>query len=81
MFVSVYVCANVLACAYFKLKHNMHKGLPIIFPKNLPIILILFSYLATVSFPYCILRGRIKGFNRSITTILFEVGSYRTVVG
>ena len=30
---------------------------------------------------YCILRGRIKGFNRSITTILFEVGSYRTVVG
>ena len=22
-----------------------------------------------------------KGFNRSITTILFEVGSYRTVVG
>ena len=30
---------------------------------------------------YCILRGQIKGFNRSITTILFEVGSYRTVVG
>ena len=30
---------------------------------------------------YCILRGRIKGFNRSITTILFEVGSYRTVAG
>ena len=30
---------------------------------------------------YCILRGRIKGFNRSITTILFEVGSYITVVG
>ena len=30
---------------------------------------------------YCILRGWIKGFNRSITTILFEVGSYRTVVG
>ena len=30
---------------------------------------------------YCILRGRIKGFNCSITTILFEVGSYRTVVG
>ena len=30
---------------------------------------------------YCILRGRIKGFNRSISTILFEVGSYRTVVG
>ena len=25
---------------------------------------------------YCILRGRIKGFNCSITTILFEVGSY-----
>ena len=32
-------------------------------------------------FNYCILRGRIKGFNSSITTILFEVGSYRTVVG
>ena len=30
---------------------------------------------------YYILRGRIKGFNSSITTILFEVGSYRTVVG
>ena len=30
---------------------------------------------------YCILRGRIKGFNRSITTILCQVGSYRTVVG
>ena len=30
---------------------------------------------------YCILRGRIKEFNSSITTILFEVGSYRTVVG
>ena len=30
---------------------------------------------------YCILRGQIKGFNRSVTTILFEVGSYRTVVG
>ena len=30
---------------------------------------------------YCILRGQIKGFKSSITTILFEVGSYRTVVG
>ena len=30
---------------------------------------------------YCILRGRIKGFNHSITTILCQVGSYRTVVG
>ena len=30
---------------------------------------------------YCILRGRIKGFNCSITTILCQVGSYRTVVG
>ena len=30
---------------------------------------------------YCILRGWIKGFNSSITTILFEVGIYRTVVG
>ena len=29
---------------------------------------------------YCILCGRIKGLNSSITTILFEVGSYRTVV-
>ena len=24
---------------------------------------------------YCILRGRVKGFNRSIITILFEVGT------
>ena len=30
---------------------------------------------------YCILRGWIKEFNNSITTILFEVGSYRTVIG
>ena len=30
---------------------------------------------------YCILRGRIKGFNSSITTIMCEEGSYRTVVG
>ena len=30
---------------------------------------------------YCILCWQIKGFNSSITTILFEVGSYRTVVG
>ena len=30
---------------------------------------------------YCILCGRIKGFNRSITTIMCEDGSYRTVVG
>ena len=30
---------------------------------------------------YCILRGQIKGYNRSITTIMYEVGSYRTVVG
>ena len=29
---------------------------------------------------YCILRGRIKGLNSFITSILFEVGSYRTVV-
>ena len=35
----------------------------------------------TIAYIYCILRGQIKGFNRSITTILFEVGSYRTVVG
>ena len=30
---------------------------------------------------YCILRGWIKGFNHSITTIMCEDGSYRTVVG
>ena len=30
---------------------------------------------------YCILCGRIKGFNSSITTIMCQVGSYRTVVG
>ena len=30
---------------------------------------------------YCILRGRIKGFNSSITIIMCQVGSYRTVVG
>ena len=30
---------------------------------------------------YCILCGGIKGFNRTITTMLFEVGSYRPVVG
>ena len=30
---------------------------------------------------YCILCGQIKRFNSFITVILFEVGSYRTVVG
>ena len=35
----------------------------------------------TFIYIYCILRGQIKGFKCSITTILFEVGSYRTVVG
>ena len=30
---------------------------------------------------YCILCGQIKGLNRSITTIMCEDGSYRTVVG
>ena len=30
---------------------------------------------------YCILRGQIKGFNSSITTIMCQGGSYRTVVG
>ena len=30
---------------------------------------------------YCILYEQIKGFNGSIIIILFEVGSYRTVVG
>ena len=30
---------------------------------------------------FIVLRGQIKGFNHSTTTILFEVGSYRTVVG
>ena len=30
---------------------------------------------------YCILRGRIQGFNSSIATILFEVVGYRTVAG
>ena len=30
---------------------------------------------------YCILCGWIKGFNGSITTILYEVGSYRNAVG
>ena len=30
---------------------------------------------------YCILRGRIKGFNSSITAIMCQVGSHRTVVG
>ena len=27
---------------------------------------------------YCILRGRIKGFNSFITAIMCQVGSYRT---
>ena len=30
---------------------------------------------------YCTLRGQIKGFNSSITTIMYEVGNYRSVVG
>ena len=30
---------------------------------------------------YCIFHGRIKRFNSSITAIMCQVGSYRTVVG
>ena len=30
---------------------------------------------------YCILHGWIKGYNSSITTIMCQGGSYRTVVG
>ena len=44
---------------------------------HLSTVLIDTLYIAT----YCILCRQIKGFNSSITTILFEVGSYRTVVG
>ena len=39
---------------------------------------------SALSNTYCILHKAIKGiksFNSSITTILLEVGSYRTVVG
>ena len=30
---------------------------------------------------YCVLCGQIKGYNSSITTIMCQGGSYRTVVG
>ena len=33
------------------------------------------------SIAYCILCGQIKGFNSSITAIMCQAGSYRTVVG
>ena len=36
------------------------------------------TFLCTITKSYCILCGQIKGFNCSITTILFEVGSYGT---
>ena len=39
----------------------------------------LFQYVATIKYIYCILRGRIKGFNSSITAIMCQVGSYRMV--
>ena len=39
------------------------------------------SLYVPLRFLYCILRGQIKGFNCSITTIMCEDGSYRTVVG
>ena len=38
------------------------------------------KYLYLHNVIYCILLGRIKGFNSSIT-IMYQVGSYRTVVG
>ena len=37
------------------------------------------AYVTTIT--YCILCGRIKGYNSSITTIMCQGGSYRTVVG
>ena len=36
---------------------------------------------SALSNTYCTLRGRIKGYYRSITTIMCQLGSYRTVVG
>ena len=36
---------------------------------------------AHVTNTYCILRGWIKGPNSSITAIMCQVGSYRTMVG
>ena len=48
-------------------------------------IVLLLEYIITHSFKYnsfyCILCGQIKGFNSSITAIMCQVGSYRTVVG
>ena len=41
----------------------------------------IYSRIGTFNKHCCILRGRIKMFNRSTTTIMCEDGSYRTVVG
>jgi len=48
----------------------------IILPKQ-----VMCEYCTHISKFYCILRGRIKRFNSPITTILFEVGNFRTVAG
>ena len=44
-------------------------------------MIIIISNVAAINTIYCILRGWIKGFNSSITTIMCQVGSYRTVIG
>ena len=48
---------------------------------DLPGVSALGCFVFTIIMNYCILCGQIKGFNRSITTILCQVGSYRTVIG
>ena len=39
------------------------------------------SFVFNISYRICFFEWAIKGFNSSITTILFEDGSYRPVVG
>ena len=41
----------------------------------------LYNYAHYCTHTYCILHGRIKGCSSSITAIMCQVGSYRTVVG
>ena len=42
---------------------------------------LMYGFIVIEIYIYCILHGRIKGYNSSITTIMRQVGSYRTVVG
>ena len=93
--VCMYVCMHVLAanslasslCGLTVCLVGKHHPMGGFFRFKFRLSMYIRSY-AMLHYIYCILRGRIKGYNRSITTIMCQqvvielwLGSYSTVVG